>query len=133
MYLRFGFSRQIFLRFASYPNLVIMNVTKNTLSVPSNKNTKIKYIPPTTPFSDSKKKFSSNKIVLIKYDENTTTTLKKSTPELVLQTLIPDSWISPIPENALLFMNWVQKLSFYELTYSDTPLAIKKFESLFNT
>ncbi len=95
------------------------------------KQTKVKYIPPTTSFSDSTKGFSTNKIVLIKYDKNASTTLKKSTPELVLQTLIPDSWISPIPENALLFMNWVQKLSFYELTYSDTPLAIKKFESLF--
>ncbi len=91
----------------------------------------VKYLPPSNEFHQSNPHFECRKIVLVKYDQNSIAELKECPPELVLQTLIPDSWVSPKEEHAVKFLTWLTTLKFYQLTYSDNDMAITKFKELF--
>lgn len=97
----------------------------------SSKNIIVKYLPPLQPFKGSRKHFECYKIVMVKYEANAQSELQECPPEKLLQTFIPDSWISPYPEHAKQFLNWLKDLKFYELTYSSNAIAISKFEELF--
>lgn len=77
-----------------------------------------------------KNQIKCNKIILVKYDAQAETSLIKVEPKKVLQTLIPDSWISPKDSNAKLFLDWINHLNFFELNYSNNDLAIKKVRKL---
>ncbi|WP_157503083.1 phosphoenolpyruvate carboxykinase (ATP) [Mangrovimonas xylaniphaga] len=92
----------------------------------------VKYIPPTN-INPKKFDFPCNKIVLVKYDKNTpNTVLVELDPAKALETLIPESWISPDPKHAKLFLNWLETVEFYSLTYNNNEEAISKFKSLFS-
>ncbi|MEZ4793707.1 MAG: hypothetical protein R2783_09665, partial [Gelidibacter sp.] len=91
----------------------------------------VKYLPPAKPFRNSQKHFSCHKLVMVNYSSGIKSKLCACAPEKILQTFIPDSWISPNPEYSKLFLNWLKELTFYELTYSDNDFAITKFNELF--
>ncbi|WP_053991021.1 hypothetical protein [Mangrovimonas sp. TPBH4] len=92
----------------------------------------VKYIPPSNT-NPKKFDFPCNKIVLVKYDQNTpSTSLSELNPAKALETLIPESWISPNPKHAKLFLNWLETVEFYSLTYNNNEEAISKFKSLFS-
>lgn len=91
----------------------------------------VKYLSPSQGFSGSKKNFECKKIVLVKYSENATSEWSECPPEMLLKTLIPDSWISPKEEHSILFLNWLKSLKFYQLTYSNNDMAIDNFKELF--
>jgi hypothetical protein len=97
----------------------------------SSKPISIKFLPPLQPFKTSQKNFECHKIVKVKYAADITSELKECTPEDILQTFIPDSWISPQPEHSKGFLNWLGRLKFYELSYSNNEVAITKFKELF--
>ena len=71
-------------------------------------------------------------IVFIKYKASATHQLEKMTQEDAFQRLIPDSWLSPEPENAHQFMQWFAQMPCYQLTYSDTELMYQTVHELFN-
>jgi hypothetical protein len=50
-----------------------------------------------------------------------------------MEIFVPDSWISPEETHANDFMDWIESLSFYELTYSNTPEALEVFAELFDS
>ncbi len=89
----------------------------------------VKYIPPKN--NSNTNHFPCKTIVYVNYKKNANTKLKTTSIEKALQTLIPDSWISPKPENAKHFLDWLETVSFYELTYSDSDEAIASFSKLF--
>ncbi|MGJ8592073.1 MAG: hypothetical protein ACSHXF_05975 [Aquaticitalea sp.] len=91
----------------------------------------VKYLPPSKPFKTSQKHFECQKLVRVKYAKNATSELKVCDSETLLQTFIPDSWISPQPEHSKQFLLWLKSLTFYELTYSDNDFAVSKFKELF--
>lgn len=99
--------------------------------VSTSKQTTVKYLPPSNPFKNSKKNFKCRKLVMVKYSFEAKSVLRECSSEEILQTLIPDSWISPKPEHAQLLLEWLGSLSFYELNYSDNNLAVNKFKELF--
>jgi hypothetical protein len=101
------------------------------LQVSSSKHSTVKYLPPSKSFKSSQKHFECNKIVMVKYSRDSKSQLRKCSSEKILQTLIPDSWISPQTEHSKQFLNWLKKLKFYELVYSDNEFAINKFKELF--
>jgi len=70
-------------------------------------------------------------LVMVKYEKEAPSELRECTSEKILQTFIPDSWISPQPEHSKQFLHWLSILKFYELTYSDNEFAITKFKELF--
>ncbi|SNR30128.1 hypothetical protein SAMN06265371_1018 [Lutibacter agarilyticus] len=63
----------------------------------------LKYIPPQQHVENTIQHLPCTKIVSIKYNYLTPTTLIKTGVDKVLQTLIPDSWVSPQHKNAKQF------------------------------
>ncbi|WP_299338567.1 hypothetical protein [uncultured Psychroserpens sp.] len=105
----------------------------NTLKTYSNgpKKVNLKYIP--NDAKESKTKLPCQKIVLVKYDQSQASELKAISLENILETLIPDSWISPNDAHALQFLNWLKTVQCFELNYSDNDFAIAKFKTLFDS
>lgn len=97
----------------------------------TSKRVNIKYIPPIKSFNTAISSFPCNKIVYVKYDAQATSELKKVATENILPTLIPESWLSPLPSNAQLFLDWLKEAQCYELNYSDNAIAVAEFEKLF--
>ncbi|WP_299127601.1 hypothetical protein [uncultured Winogradskyella sp.] len=108
---------------AYVPNLE--NLTTTTLNASKGA---IKYIPPTITNPSS---YPCKAIVMVNYKEGSTTQLKKVSIKKVMETLIPDSWISHNETHAEQLLNWLSTLTFYELTYSDTESVTTKIKSLF--
>lgn len=69
----------------------------------------------------------------INYKPHSKTELKEIAFSEAMEIFLPDSWISPKKEHAKEFMNWIECLTFYELTYSNTEEAIKVFSKLFRS
>ncbi len=91
----------------------------------------VKYIPPSALSVSSAKCLPCNKIVYVKYSKDETPFFKKTKAKQILSELIPDSWISPIPEHAKTFMQWLKDLEYYELQYHKNDDAISSINSLF--
>lgn len=71
-------------------------------------------------------------MVSIHYKPHAKTELKDIPFSEAMEVFVPDSWISPKEIHAKEFMAWIEQLSFYELTYSNTQEAIEVFSKLFN-
>lgn len=69
-------------------------------------------------------------MISIHYKENTKTHLEPLAINDALATLIPESWLAPDIYNAQQFLNWLQGMQFYQLTYSNTQEAIDSVSSL---
>lgn len=91
---------------------------------------KVKYVPPKQ--SSINKKYTSNKVVLVNYNNKKPYKLEKIDAQKALNVLIPESWISSKKHNAKSFFKWVKSCHFYELTYHKTEDAIASFDELFD-
>jgi len=88
----------------------------------------LKYIACTNP----KKNFYPCKaIVLVNYKSNADTKLESVSIKTLLETLIPDSWLSPNPLHAKQFLEWLESLDIFKLTYSDTKSVTNAVSKLF--
>lgn len=71
-------------------------------------------------------------IVFVHYSPNPiTAALKPISTVTALQSLIPDTWLSPKPEHAKAFLDWLPGLKAYELHYHHNDEAIEIMEALF--
>ncbi len=70
-------------------------------------------------------------MVSINYQEKANTNLEPLSLNEALVTLIPESWLAHDTYNAQQFLNWINHVKFYELTYGDSKDAIKVFSQLF--
>ncbi|MEH6535193.1 MAG: hypothetical protein V7719_02285 [Psychroserpens sp.] len=111
---------------ASMENFETLKIHKN-----GPKKVNLKYLPPSTKFSTSASNFPCHKIVIVNFDSSKPSQLKQIPVENILETLIPESWISPNETHSLKFLNWLEHLQCYELCYSDNDFAISKFKALF--
>lgn len=109
-----------------YPDFKEYPLYKST-----SKDVTIKYIPPIKDLKTGNSHFPCKKIVYVKYDPNAESSLTKVGTEKILETLIPESWLSPLASNAELFLEWLTELQCYELTYSDNTVAVSKIKELF--
>lgn len=129
----YRFPAAISIKKGAFPIIDPLFRTFNTLEphIHNSKPIAVKYLPPSQEFSGSRKNFECRKIVLVKYAENAPSDLKECPPEILLKTLIPDSWISPREDHSIQFLNWLTTLKFYQLTYSNNDMAIAQFKELF--
>jgi hypothetical protein len=111
------------------PYLKDIELLKTHTSGPKKVN--IKYVPPILSYESQAASFPCKKIVYVKYDGSKKDNLKLVSSEKVLETLIPDSWISPKESHALKFMNWFKNIECYQLNYNNNTFAISKFKELF--
>ena len=81
----------------------------------------------------TKQSYPCQKMVSIHYKPQAETELKEISFSEAMEIFVPDSWISPKEAHAKEFMDWIEGLSFYELTYSNTPEALEVFSKLFNS
>ncbi|MBT8324316.1 MAG: hypothetical protein KJO96_03375 [Winogradskyella sp.] len=62
-------------------------------------------------------------VILVNYKAKHDTELTPLSVAEALQMLIPDTWLSPLQENAEAFLNWIASIRCYQLTYSDFNAA----------
>ena len=87
------------------------------------------------PFQSSSRtqSYPCQKMVSIHYKSRAKTELKEIPFSEAMEIFVPDSWISPKEVHATEFMEWINSLLFYELTYSNTEEALGVFSKLFNS
>lgn len=88
----------------------------------------IKYMPCSDP---RKNHYPCHAIILVNYKSKAETTLESVSIKTLLETLIPDSWLSPNPLHAEQFLDWLETLDIYKLTYSDTQSVTVTVSNLF--
>ena len=69
-------------------------------------------------------------LLFIKYTKDSSTNLKSISTCEALELIIPDSWISPLPQNVPSFLNWIQEVPAYRIEYSDNTEFINLINSL---
>jgi hypothetical protein len=69
-------------------------------------------------------------LILVKYKENSGFSLTEMSKTEAFTLLIPDSWISPEPENVRRFMDWFTKMPCYSLTYSDNEKMVEEVKQM---
>lgn len=106
------------LKKASQIDLAYINKSVRYLVAPKPKETFKTYLPCKT-------------LVFVKYQKNKDLKIEKISKEEAFQKLIPDSWLSPLPQNAQLFLDWFEKLTCYNLTYSNNELMYQTVKKLY--
>ena len=71
-------------------------------------------------------------LVFIKYEKNSALKFDKIAKINAFMQLVPDSWLSPIKENAQIFLDWFDSLNCYQITYSDNNEMIASVAKIFN-
>lgn len=71
-------------------------------------------------------------LVFIKYEKNTILLVDKISKIDAFKQLVPDSWLSPLKENANAFLNWFENLNCYQITYSENEKMIETVSKIFN-
>ncbi len=88
----------------------------------------LKYIPFPDPIKND---YPCKAIIMVNYKGKSETVLEITSIKTLLETLIPDSWLSPNPLHAKQFLNWLETVSIYQLTYSNTKSVQSKLSELF--
>jgi len=70
-------------------------------------------------------------LVFIKYIKDAPLSCEKIDKITAFQKLVPDSWLSPIKENAAIFLDWFAALDCFELTYSNNTEMVAQVSKLF--
>ncbi len=89
----------------------------------------IKYMPCKAPKADF---YPCRAIILVNYKAKAETKLDTVSIKILLETLIPESWLSPNPIHAKAFLDWLDTVRIYELTYSDTKSVTQEVSQLFH-
>ena len=107
----------------SFPQL-----TKSELRI-KDSNTNFKYLYPSR-HSDISTCLPAKVLIFIKYDKGAVASLKKLSATKTLEFLIPDSWISPLKENVIPFLDWIEETPAYTLEYSDTKDLLSLIDNI---
>ena len=92
-------------------------------------NKTVRYLPPKN--INYKKKFPCKALVFIKYDTSIELKVSKISNLEAFESLVPDSWISKVSENAASFLTWFSNLPCYQLTYSNNEMMYATIKSIF--
>ena len=92
-------------------------------------NKTVRYLPPKN--INYKKKFPCKALVFIKYDTSVELKVSKISNLEAFESLVPDSWISKVSENAASFLTWFSNLPCYQLTYSNNEMMYATIKSIF--
>lgn len=90
----------------------------------------VRYLAPNNP--DFKAHLPCESLVFIKYEKESDLQVSSISKIDAFQQLVPDSWLSPIKENAAIFLDWFEQLHCYQITYSDNEKMIEKVQQIFD-
>jgi hypothetical protein len=85
----------------------------------------IKYLPPISTETSS----NCSIVVWVKYSEKAENSMKKISTQEALKKFLPDAWVSNKEVNAKAFLKWINKITFYDLNYSDNDKLISMINS----
>ena len=127
----YAYPTSISIKEGAFPLLEpLYNDFKNYSSITLNKNKgNVKYLPLNKDVSMNIG-FPCHTVVHVTYEKNVATKFEKIPLEGILQTLIPDSWLSPNPKHASNFLDWLETITAYSLTYSDIEEILPVIESI---
>jgi len=91
----------------------------------------VRYLAPSRRADNSACSYPCKALVFVKYEKDSGMIFQEMPKDIAFQHLVPDSWISPLPENAARFMDWFLDLPCYQLTYSDNAKMVVAIEELF--
>jgi hypothetical protein len=91
---------------------------------------RLKYLPGKAPH---KSHYPCRSIVKVNYQSGSSTLLEEISIKTILETFIPDSWLSSDSKHAKQFLEWLGQQQLYQLTYSDTTSAIKILSNVFES
>ena len=80
----------------------------------------------------SKAAFTVKAFVFVKYSETEPFVFEEVEKREAIQTLLPETWVNPDPDNVARFFDWFDKISFYRMQYANYQDAINAIELLFN-
>lgn len=89
----------------------------------------VRYLKPNN--SDFSSHLPCKGLVFIKYIKDAPLSCEKITKVAAFQKLVPDSWLSPIQENAAIFLDWFDSLDCFKLTYSNNNEMVAQVSKLF--
>lgn len=90
----------------------------------------LKYLPCAIP---EKLHYACHAVILVNYRDKSDTIIEQVSVKKMLETLIPDSWLSPNPYHAKQFIDWLGRIKIYELTYSDIKEVANEISILFKS
>ncbi len=89
----------------------------------------VRYLPPNN--TDYTRHLPCKALVFIKYKKDSILQIKKIDKLSAFEQLVPDSWLSPLKENAHTFLDWFANLPCYQLTYSDNQKMTTTVHKIF--
>jgi hypothetical protein len=89
----------------------------------------VRYLPPNN--TDFTTHLPCKKLIFIKYEKESSLQVNSISKLDAFQQLIPDSWLSPLPENTALFLDWFAQLECYQIKYSENEKMIAAVRELF--
>jgi len=72
-----------------------------------------------------------NDLVFIKYEKESDLQVRQISKIEAFQELVPDSWLSPLKENAQKFLDWFHQINCYQITYSNNTKMIDTVSKIF--
>jgi len=91
---------------------------------------KVRYLPPIN--QNSTAKLPCYGFVFIKYDSKAPFSCTQMSSVKAFEKIVPDSWLSPLAENAGHFLDWFEKQPCYELIYNDNSEMISEVHKLYS-
>src|SRR5665647_1251502 len=79
----------------------------------------------------SKTAFPVKAFVFVKYSQDESFVFEEVEKKEAIQTLLPETWVNPDPDNVARFFDWFDEISFYRMQYSNYQDAISAIELLF--
>jgi len=70
-------------------------------------------------------------LVFIKYEKESDLRVRQISKIEAFQELVPDSWLSPLKENAQKFLDWFHQINCYQITYSNNTKMIDTVSKIF--
>lgn len=89
----------------------------------------VRYLPPV--YKNSSNRMPCIGLVFIKYDADAAFSCVELPVHKAFEKMVPDSWLSPLAENASVFLDWFTELPCYELTYHNTLEMITEVNKLY--
>jgi hypothetical protein len=75
--------------------------------------------------------FPVKAFVFVRYSEAESFIFEEIEKREAIQTLLPETWVNPDPENVARFFDWFDEIRFYRLQYANYEDAINAIELLF--
>ncbi len=90
----------------------------------------VRYLAPARQSENPLSSYPCKALIFVKYQKDSGMTLEEMPKDIAFQHLVPDSWISPLSQNASRFLDWFLSLPCYRLTYSDNAAMVQAITSL---